>query len=206
MRYIRNLCFLVAASYAAGTIAVASSATHAAKTSRLTFPPSTSLESGCVGQLNYVEKSVVDLAENMPAEKFDFTPEGLNIPGSAYNGVRTFAGQVKHLATDNYDMWCAITGDPLPAGIKNVNGPEELKSKPDIMKYLKGSFAEGHKAIAAMTTENALEMIPFRGSKMTRLELTFYALTHSMDHYGQMVVYLRMAGIVPGSGTMKMSK
>jgi len=74
------------------------------------------------------------------------------------------------------------------------------------MNYVKGSFALGRKAISMMTAENALDQIPFRGMKMTRLELTFYALTHSMDHYGQMVVYLRMAGIVPGSVPMKMSK
>jgi uncharacterized damage-inducible protein DinB len=169
-------------------------------------PPSTSLESACIGQLTYVEKNVVDVAEAMPEDKFDFTPESLNIPGSAYKGVRTFAGQVKHLATDNYDMWSAITGDPLPHGIKDVNGPADLKSKADIMNYVKGSFALGRKAISMMTAENALDQIPFRGMKMTRLELTFYALTHSMDHYGQMVVYLRMAGIVPGSVPMKMSK
>ncbi len=139
----------------------------------------------------------------MPEDKFDFTPERLNIPGSVYKGVRTFAGQAKHLATDNYDMWSAITGDALPPGVKNVNGPDEIKSKSDIMKYLKGSFALGHKAISTMTSENALEMIPFRGMKMTRLELTFYALTHSQDHFGQMVVYLRMVGIIPPSSRSK---
>ncbi|HEY6953295.1 MAG TPA: DinB family protein [Bacteroidota bacterium] len=176
-----------------GTSTIAPAATGTTRS----LPASSSLESGCIGQLNYVEKNIVDLADAMPDDKFDFTPESLNIPGSAYKGVRTFAGQVKHLATDNYAMWSAITGDPLPPGIKNVNGPDEIKSKADIVNYLKGSFALGHKAIATITTDNALEMISFRGMKMTRLELTFYALTHSQDHFGQMVVYLRMAGIIP---------
>lgn len=71
---------------------------------------------------------------------------------------------------------------------------------PDIFldcKFLKDSFPLGHKAIATLTTDNALEMIPFRGSKLERLDLAFYALTHANDHYGQMVVYLRLAGVIP---------
>ena len=189
--------FLLSLNFILGTIAWGSSPSGPTKQIINALSPSTSLEIGCLGQLTYVEKNVVDIAEAMPEDKFDFTPERLNIPGSVYKGVRTFAGQAKHLATDNYDMWNAITGDPLPPGIKDVNGPADLKTKPDIINYVKGSFALGHKAISTMTAENALDMIPFRGMKMTRLELTFYALTHSQDHFGQMVVYLRMAGVVP---------
>jgi hypothetical protein len=55
----------------------------------------------------------------------------------------------------------------------------------------------GHKAIATLTSENATEMLPFRGNNLPRIDLAFYALTHSNDHYCQMVVYLRMAGIIP---------
>jgi len=147
---------------------------------------------------NKIESDILTSAEAMPEDKFDFTPETLNIKNSELTGVRTFAGQIKHLATDNYDMWCAITGDPLPPGIIDVNGPADIKSKEDILKYLKGSFAEGHKAIANLTSDNAMDMLDFRGGKLARLDLIFYALTHSNDHYGQMVVYLRMCGITPG--------
>src|SRR5689334_15155768 len=95
-------------------------------------------------QLANIENSIITAAEAMPEDKFDFTPEQLNIAGSNFKGVRTFAGQVKHLATDNYAIWSAITGDPLPAGIKDVNGPADLKTKPDIIEYLKKSFELGH--------------------------------------------------------------
>ncbi|HRH48642.1 MAG TPA: DinB family protein [Panacibacter sp.] len=159
---------------------------------------SMSLTSAVERQLTYIEDHIVSAAEAMPEDKYYFTPESLNIQGSAFKDVRTFAGQIKHLATDNYDMWSAIIGDPLPAGIVDVNGPADIKSKDDILNYLKGSFAEGHKAIANLTADNAMDMLDFRGGKLARLDLVFYALTHSNDHYGQMVVYLRMCGILPG--------
>ncbi|HMG66103.1 MAG TPA: DinB family protein [Chitinophagaceae bacterium] len=150
-------------------------------------------------QLDYIESHIVALAEAMPADKFDFTPESLDIKGSDFKGVRSFAGQIKHLATDNFAIWSPVTGDPLRADITDVNGPGSIKTKEDILKYLKDSFAQGHKAIATLTEKNATELLDFRGSKYARLDLAFYALTHSNEHFGQMVVYLRMCGIVPPS-------
>ena len=184
MNRVHSVCSLVILSLAIGTIARARQSTH-------------SIAAACERQLNGIEKNIVDAAEAMPEDKFYFTPESLQIQGAIFKGVRTFAGQVKHLATDNYDIWSPITGDPIPAGIKDVNGPEELRTKAEIMKYLKDSFALGHRAVATLTAENAMDMIPFRGRKLPRLDLAFYALTHVNDHYGQMVVYLRMCGIIP---------
>jgi len=156
-----------------------------------------SMSVACERQLTSIEKAVVDAAEAMPEERFDFTPESLHVRGSACTGVRTFAEQVKHLATDNFAIWSPLTGEPMPAGIKDVNGPPELKSKSEIIRFLKDSFTLGHRAIATLTGANALEMLRFRGSTLPRLDLAFYALTHASDHYGQMVVYLRLSGTVP---------
>jgi uncharacterized damage-inducible protein DinB len=147
--------------------------------------------------LNNIEKNIVSTAEAMPEDKFYFTPESLGLKGSEFKGVRTFAGQVKHLATDNFAIWSPVTGDSLRADITDVNGPESIKTKAEIIQYLKESFALGHKAIATLTEKNATHMIPFRGSNLPRLDLVFYALTHDNEHYGQMVVYLRMCGIIP---------
>lgn len=158
---------------------------------------SRSIAAACLRQLNSIEKNIVDAAEAMPEDGFFFTPESLHIRGSAFTGVGTFAGQVKHLATDSYAIWSPLTGDPIPPGITDVNGPPELKTKSDIIAFLKGSFALGHKAIGTLTAENAMDMVQFRGTKLHRLDLAFYALTHANDHYGQMVVYLRMKGIIP---------
>src|SRR6201987_3177009 len=108
-------------------------------------------------QITAVEKQVVDAAEAMPEEKFNFTPESLTIAGDDYKGVRSFAVQVKHIASSNYFIWSPITGDPVPANIKDGNGPVELKSKAEILKLLRDSFALGHKAAATLTAQNMLE-------------------------------------------------
>lgn len=153
--------------------------------------------------LTNIEKNIIDVAEAMPEDKFDFTPEHASISGSDFKDVRTFAGQVKHLATDNFAIWTPLTGQALRADIVDVNGPAGIKTKADIIKYLKESFALGHTAVANLTDQNAMEMISFRGSDLPRLDLAFYALTHSNEHYGQMVVYLRMCGIVPPASRPK---
>jgi uncharacterized damage-inducible protein DinB len=83
------------------------------------------------------------------------------------------------------------------ADIEDVNGPKAIKTKKDVIEYLKISFVIGHKAISTLTNQNAMDMIQFRWRKLPRLDLAFYALTHANEHYGQMVIYLRMCGIIP---------
>lgn len=144
-----------------------------------------------------IESDILTAAEAMPEDKFDFTPESLKIEKSNFKDVRTFGGQILHLATDNIFMWSAITGDSVRADIEDVNGPKTLKTKKEIIEYLKSSFAIGHKAISTLTSQNAMDEIDYMWRKLPRLDLTFYALTHSNEHYGQMVVYLRLCGIIP---------
>jgi uncharacterized damage-inducible protein DinB len=146
-------------------------------------------------EIGSVETLILEAAEAMPGEKFNFSPESLKIPGSDYKGVRTFAQQVKHVAASNYAIWSPLTGDKFPADFMGGNGPEKLKSKADIIQFLKDSFALGHKAAATLTPENVLQ--PTDGSKSLRLHRATFAVAHAFDHYGQMVEYLRMNGIVP---------
>jgi hypothetical protein len=96
------------------------------------------------------------------------------------------------------------TGEPKPAGLNDPNGPDKLKTKAEIIKFLKDSFALGHRAIGTLKAGNETEMLTFRGSKFPRLYLAWFALTHANEHYGQMVLYLRMSGIVPPASRMKM--
>jgi len=146
-------------------------------------------------EISAIEKQVIDAAEAMPEDKFNFSPESLNLPGGDYKGVRTFAVQLKHIAASNYFIWSPITGDKVPENIKDGNGPADLRSKTDIIKFLKDSFALGHKAVATLTAEN---MVQNPGnSKSTRLRLATFGVAHAYDHYGQMIEYLRMNGIVP---------
>ena len=147
------------------------------------------------GEISGIEKQVVDVAEAMPEDKYNFSPESLNIPGDDYKGVRTFAMQVKHVAASNYFIWSSLTSDKLPDGLKDGNGPADLKTKADIIKFLKDSFALGHKAAATLTVENMLQTVG--QGKSPRLHRAEFGVAHAFDHYGQMVEYLRMNGIVP---------
>lgn len=156
-----------------------------------------SLSSAVERQFNKIENDILTTAEAMPESNFNFTPERLHIKNSNFKGVRTFAGQIMHLATDNILIWSAITGDLVRADIEDVNGPKSITSKKEIIEYLKNSFAIGRKAISTLTNQNAMDMIDFRWRKLPRLDLAFYALTHANEHYGQMALYLRMCGIVP---------
>jgi len=186
MKFNTTGCLVLAVIFASGTRAQSQQTAH-------------SISAAVERQLTMTEQSIVHIAELMPESRYYFSPDSLQVPGSDFKGVRTFAAQVKHLATDNYDMWSVLTGEPVPAGIVGVEGPPDIKTKAQIVKYLKDSFAMGHRAIATLTAENAMDGLPFRGNKLSRLDLAFWGLTHSNDHYGQMVVYLRMCGITPSA-------
>jgi uncharacterized damage-inducible protein DinB len=157
-------------------------------------PPPT-IASAVDSEISNIERQIIDVAEAMPEDKYNFSPESLNIPGSDFKGVRRFAVQVKHVAASSYFIWSHLTCDKLPEGLKDGNGPENLKTKAEIIKFLQDSFALGHKAAATLTTENMLQSA--EGSKSSRLHLATFGVAHASNHYGQMVEYLRMNGIVP---------
>jgi len=133
-----------------------------------------------------MEKEITSAAEAMPAEKYDFAPTQ-----GEFKGVRTFGQQVKHLAEANYEFFHDWNvGTPVdPAAI------EKLTTKADILKALADSYAYAHAAIDSITAANAFS--PMGKEKSTRAGLAAFCIAHSMDHYGQIVVYLRMNGIVP---------
>jgi uncharacterized damage-inducible protein DinB len=146
-------------------------------------------------QLNNAERSIVGLAEAMPAEKYRFAPKD-----GAFQDVRTFAQQARHVATVIYLVAAAAQKEksPVEAG-KNENGPETMQTKEQIVKFLKDAFAYAHKANQKLTAENQLEMVPspFGSGQMARGGALAIAAWHSFDHYGQMVVYARMNNVVP---------
>jgi hypothetical protein len=150
-------------------------------------------------QLTLVEHQIVPAAEAMPADKYDFAPAG-----SDFSGVRTFALEIRHVATANFVIYSAILGQDPPPGITvagAANGPENLQTRDQVLQYLRDSFALGHKAMASLNNANALEPLEHSPiaipSVNTRLALAVFSFGHAMDHYGQMVEYLRMNGIVP---------
>ena len=157
--------------------------------------PSPSIATAIDREITAIEKQFVDAAEAMPEDRFNFSPESLAIPGADYKGVRSFAVQVKHVAASNYAIWSPLTGDQLPDDYRGGDGPKYLTTKADIIKFLKDSFERGHKAAATLTVENMLQKA--QNSQSTRLHLATFGVAHANDHYGQIVEYLRMNGIVP---------
>src|SRR5262252_787947 len=146
--------------------------------------------------LSDMEKDFVSAAEAMPEDKYSFAPTN-----GEFKGVRTFAEEVKHIGFANHLFFGPLMGETIDAKSleQNTNGPAELKTKAEIIQYLKDSFALGHKALSTITAENQLTpldkpVLPFLS---TRLGIAQVSTFHPMDHYGQMVEYLRMNGIIP---------
>jgi uncharacterized damage-inducible protein DinB len=149
-------------------------------------------------QLGVIEWEMMGAVKAMPADKFGFAPSAaIFAPGqkTEFATVRTFAQQATHVAEANYFFYGIVSG--LKPDV-DVQGLAKLTSKDDVVAALAGSFAFAHKAIATLTAANSFEVVksPEPGFQ-TRATLAAFGIAHANDHYGQMVEYLRMNGIVP---------
>jgi hypothetical protein len=147
-------------------------------------------------QLSSTEREVVSLVEAMPADKFSFAPTN-----GEFKGVRTFAQEAKHVAFVIDTVSSAMLDQPNPSSSgKDENGPDEVKTKEQIVKYLKDSFALAHKAMGTLTNENLMQETadPFAPkNKRARVDSASIIFWHTMDHYGQMVEYARTNSVIP---------
>ena len=139
--------------------------------------------------LSIMEQQFVSAAEAMPEDKFNFAP-----PASLgeFKGVRTFAQQIKHVAESNYYFFGGSEFTEADAKAMTAS-IEKLTTKADIVKALKDSFSKAHAFVDTITPENAFVTTEHG----TRAGMAAFGIAHVMDHYGQLVVYLRMNGIVP---------
>ena len=166
----------------------APSKTQAAEEIKITF--STVLSAS----LMQLQRQLMPLAMAMPDDKYSFAPTN-----GEFKGVRTFGEQLKHVAAANYSFASAIMGEKPPAEVGDEEaGPASLKTKEEILKYLNGSFSYVQKAVATIDAKNVISPIksPF-GGDTTRLAMANLIMNHCFDHYGQLVEYLRMNGMVP---------
>jgi uncharacterized damage-inducible protein DinB len=140
------------------------------------------------------EQEFTPAAEAMPEDKYGFAPTT-----GEFKGVRTFAQQVKHVAAVNYELGSALLEQKPPVDLGEESGPASVTTKADILKYLKESFEYVHKALGTITDANLTTRVksPFGEGTVSRLGLATAVSSHGFDHYGQMVVYLRLNGIVP---------
>lgn len=145
-------------------------------------------------QLTAVERQVMDVVQTMPSAKYNFIP-----PGGGFKNVRTFGVQARHIAFCLNEVAVALLGEPMLPH-PDQEGPRNLATKDDIVRYLKAAFAHAHRALGTLTDENLREQIadPYvEKLKTTRLDAATIFLSHTWDHYGQMVEYLRMNDLVP---------
>ena len=146
--------------------------------------------------LSLGQKIIVSAADAMPADKYGFAPTD-----GEFKGVRTFGQQVKHLAAANHILAAAALGEEPPTGAGDEMGPETVRTKAEILAYLNASFEHLGRAIDAIGDKNGTvkssPISPLKGTEATRLALAVEAMIHAFDHYGQMVEYLRMNGVVP---------
>ena len=146
--------------------------------------------------MKIVEKEIISTVDAMPADKFGFAPTD-----GEFKGVRTFGQMVKHFSATNHILAAAALGEEPPADAGDELGPESVRTKAEILTYLKGSFVHLEKAVQAVGQTNipvnASPISPLKRGEVTRLALITETLLHAYDHYGQMVEYLRMNGVVP---------
>jgi uncharacterized damage-inducible protein DinB len=147
------------------------------------------------GELKMIESEFVPLVEAMPPDKFNFAPKN-----GDFSGVRTFSQQATHVAAVIYAVSASVLGEKNPTEMgQSENGPASLKNKDEVVKYVKDAFAYGHKAMLSLSSENLTTMVKsaFGNNETPRASMASASVWHSFDHYGQMVVYARMNGVVP---------
>ena len=147
--------------------------------------------------LNLFQQEFMGVAQAMPADKYGFAPTAAIFTasqGGRYDGVRTFAQEISHVTTANYYFASKILGEKMPVDPKSIDG---LTTKEELLKAAADSFAYAHKALETITPENAYTAIDGVDGLHTRSVIASWISAHGYDHYGQMVEYLRMNGIVP---------
>jgi uncharacterized damage-inducible protein DinB len=147
-----------------------------------------------MGSIAAAERELTGIATEMPDDKYQFAPTA-----GAFRGVRNFAEQVKHAAAVHHLVAATILGDPITSDMADERGPDSVKTKADVLKYLNDSFAQLKKAAATIDEKNAFVAMKIGSESVsdTRMGLMLVALTHASNHYGQIVEYLRMNGHVP---------
>jgi uncharacterized damage-inducible protein DinB len=176
----------------AGALAVLVMLAVSLRAQQQDIPKTTAASIG--GILSYTQDQFFSVAEAMPAEKYSYIPSA---PGGKFNGVRSFAEQVKHVACANFAFFNEIEGKTPPDSCEK-GGPAPATTKAELLKYLHDSFDYANRVLATINEKNAMDRVEGRyGGPNTKLGMAVIAVWHVADHYGQIVYYLRLNGIVP---------
>lgn len=147
----------------------------------------------CDREVSAKERMLLSVAEAMPEGKYDFAPVN-----GEFKGVRTFGEMIRHVAIDNYVDGAALLGEkvPIDPGV-HENGPDSIRTKAELLKLLRDSYAYLRKGMRTVNQKNLMQLVDFQNARVPRLMIVNSAISHPMDHYGQLIEYLRMNGIDP---------
>lgn len=137
---------------------------------------------------NDIGRKLIAMAEDFPEDKYEFKPTPAQ---------RSFAEQLLHASGVNYFFTNPVKGEKPPA---DENPKRDLfKSKADIVAYVKKSFADGAAAIKAKGDKGMSDLVvdPYSHQYFRVSDLAYGFIEHSGEHYGQLVVYYRLSGLVP---------
>lgn len=135
---------------------------------------------------NMVKGNILKTAEKVPEDLYAFqpTPE-----------VKTMAQMLGHVADANYMFCAAVLGEKSPSpGVEKT-----MSTKAQIVPALKAAFAYCDKAYEQMTDAEGAKTIKFFNREMAKATVLGFNSFHTMEHYGNLVTYMRIKGIVPPS-------
>lgn len=137
---------------------------------------------------NEIGRKLIAMAEDFPEDKYDFKPNPAE---------RTFAEQLLHMAQSNYFFINPARGQKPPAE-ENARR-EDYKTKADVVAFVKKSFADGAAVIQAKGDKGMRDLMvdPFAHQQVRILDAAYGFIEHCGEHYGQLAVYYRVAGLVP---------
>jgi uncharacterized damage-inducible protein DinB len=142
--------------------------------------------------LQFAEGNFLGVAEAMPEEKYGFIPTA-----GKFDDARSFGEQIKHVACAQFAFFNEFEGKKPPDDCEK-GGHDPAKTKAELIKYLRDSFDYSNRILATLTEKNALDRVEGRyAGPNTKLGISIIAVWHITDHYGQLVEYLRMNGLVP---------
>src|SRR2546427_3658517 len=183
---MKKLLSLIASVTAAAVLALTGYGQDAAKKDaapKAAVSPSQAL----LDTSNDVGRKLIAMAEDFPEDKYDFKPTPAQ---------RSFAEQLLHAAGANYFFTNPVMGKEPPAAEDPKR--DQYKSKADIVAFVKKSFADGAAAIQSKGEKGlTTEVVYFAHQKARVLDMAYGLIEHNGEHYGQLVVYYRLAGLVP---------
>jgi uncharacterized damage-inducible protein DinB len=185
---MRKVILLVVATMVFAAIAALPTAAQDAAKKDAAPKPAKGLSQAVLEQWNDVGRKLVAMAEDFPEDKYDFKPTPAQ---------RSFAEQLLHAAGANYFFINIANGEKPPA--QEDPSRTKYKTKADVVAYVKKSFEDGAATIKAKGDAGMAGMMvdPFENQQVRAFDWAYGFMEHSGEHYGQLVVYYRLAGLVP---------